>query len=103
MIIDDKILQLAREWYHQDLNDIGEGMYQLQKLESTSDDHYWKDVLPTLRDLLSDIPFDSTTCDNLIIGRSVTEWEVKYALHLDATLARYLWMRRSFEGNGHHH
>ena len=70
----------------------------LRKLESTNDTEYWESVLPTIRDALSDIAFEPKTCEDLIMGRSVSEWEIKYALHLDSELTRLGWVRRQFEG-----
>lgn len=81
-----------------DTNSLPEGEYALRKLVSTNDGEYWNTVLPTLRTALSDTTFDSKTCDDLIVGRAVTEWEVKYALHLEKDLSRLGWARRQFEG-----
>jgi hypothetical protein len=43
------------------------------------DNNYWNTALPTLRDALNGIPFDTKNFQGLLVGRSVTEWEVKSA------------------------
>ena len=43
------------------------------------DNNYWNTALPALRDALNGIPFDTKNFQGLLVGRSVTEWEVKSA------------------------
>lgn len=54
-------------------------------------------ALPVLVKAFDGIPFDSK-CPDLLVGRSVTEWEVKSAVLKESDPSRYFWMRREFDG-----
>ena len=54
-------------------------------------------ALPVLVKAFDGIPFDSK-CLDLLVGRSVTEWEVKSAVWKESDPSRYFWMRREFDG-----
>ena len=94
---------LAREWYVLDENSVPPS-YVLRRLTHLKDTDYWDNVLPTLRKLFENICIDDLGVnDELVIGRSVTEWETKYALHDEANLDRCRWIHRAFaaeEGEG---
>lgn len=95
------INELVSKWYQLDTNALPP-VYILRKLSDINDKDYWNTVLPRLRDLLKDLPFEpySTTTDDLVVNRSVSEWEVKYALALapqDSSPQRCVWFHRSFD------
>jgi hypothetical protein len=104
---------LANEWYQLDTNAVPP-VYVLKNLvddwskgDASQDKRFWNVVLPSLRDLLQGVVFDSTFEDG-IIGRSVTEYEAKLALNLckndqgeldQSKLNQGIrWLRREFVG-----
>lgn len=94
---DEAAKELAREWYIVDSNNTPE-IFVLKKLESVDDKNYFDRVLPTLRNLLLGIRFDKGACRDVACGKSVSEWEVKFALKNDDDAERALWIRREFAG-----
>ena len=53
--------------------------YTLKNLTDIKDKEYWYNALPKLRGILNELSFDRADFHDLLIGRSVTEWEVKSA------------------------
>jgi hypothetical protein len=53
--------------------------YTLKNLTDIRDKEYWDNALPKLRGILNELAFDRADFHDLLIGRSVTEWEVKSA------------------------
>jgi hypothetical protein len=51
----------------------------LRNLINLDDKDYWDIALPNLREILNGLTFDRADFNDLLIGRSVTEWEVKSA------------------------
>eukprot|EP01038_Epipyxis_sp_PR26KG_P004093 gene4093-5841_t len=96
---DDKLVQLCKKWYLLDTN-ASPPQYILRNLLVLNDDSYWKDALPNLVNFLRDTPFDEESCEGLLVGRSVTEWEVKTALSPASTphnsTNRSYWFHRTF-------
>jgi hypothetical protein len=92
---DSALVQLASQWYILDSNACPEE-YVLKKLDRLDDGDYWNTVLPSLRQLLDGIRFDKAASREVALGRSVSEWEVKYALKNPADVPRALWIQRIF-------
>jgi hypothetical protein len=62
-----------------------------------NDASFWS-AQPVIRELLKDIAFDTDDrCDDIIIGRSITEYETRYALSNIIDSERCLWISRVFE------
>jgi hypothetical protein len=73
--------------------------YILKKLDRVDDRVYWNSVLPQLRILLKGVRFDKNSTRHIEVGKSVSEWEVKYAVRNPEDSSRALWIRRQFFGN----
>jgi WD40 repeat protein/DNA replication protein DnaC len=88
---------MAKTWYILDENH-HPPRFELKHLDSLTDSDYWDTVLPSLRDLcLDSVPFETVNGlpeSELLINRSVTEWETLFALGCDA--GRCHWIQRSF-------
>jgi len=124
-VFSEEVGAVARANYILDTNSLPP-RYVLKDLISLDDNSYWSETLPTLlgqsiagtgttgsgSDVvgagagvsLSGIPLDPTAwcCEELVVGRSVTEWETKCALADDASLARIAWFHRTFDGGVRH-
>lgn len=87
--------QLVHEWYICDSNAVPPE-YVLKKLDSLHDQIYWTVVLPQLRLLLEGVRFDKNSSRHIEAGKSVSEWEVKYAVRNPDDSSRSLWIRRQF-------
>ena len=89
------------EWYTLDENQVSfdnsAGIYVLKNLNESEKDTYWNDVHPKLLNLFDGLPFDVDNND-LLINRSVTEYEVKLAVKKDNSQDRILWFYRKFSG-----
>lgn len=70
--------------------------YRLRNLSSLDDKEYWCVALPTLRNMLEDLPMEPVRCDKLLIARSVTDWEVTTALLTSRRVKDMLWFHRAF-------
>lgn len=94
----DEVKQLSDAWYTLDTNSLTP-QYLLKNLSHLGDNAYWGTALPTLRAAYEGIRFD-TAAPHLLIGRSVTEWEVKSALLGEGVdnLRRSYWLHRSLQG-----
>lgn len=97
----DELVALAREWYFLDTNEMPT-VYVLKNLTGdwAQDKVFWDKVLPWLRELLQGLAFDPAFPDG-VIGRSVTEYEVKAAVAMcngGRNLNRIRWVRRHFIG-----
>jgi hypothetical protein len=94
----EDIQRVARDWYCLDDNAL-QKKYVLRNLTSLGDPAYWKafDVLlPALRGL----PFDTERHANLVVGKSVTEWEVRSALSSELDKCDALcWSHRKISGD----
>jgi hypothetical protein len=92
---DEEAVALSRQWYYLDDNAVPQERV-LRNLEKMDDDAYWKAALPRLLRLLDGVTFDG----GLLVGSSVTEWEVRTALELELQrdTSRLFWMRRVFSG-----
>jgi hypothetical protein len=110
---DQYLTDLTSQWYQEDTNQGPSSHYELKKLKSLQDNDFWRVILPALREkVFSGLPFDSLhhqgevtsdtdtnvvasridTNQQLLINRSVTEWETKLALFLDPK--RCFWIYR---------
>jgi len=89
----EELCSLFEKWYMLDENAIAP-RYVLNTLHDMNDDSYWKEALPKLRDALQGVAFDPTASDDIEVSRSVTEWEVLYAMRLDRR--RLAWVHRKF-------
>eukprot|EP01038_Epipyxis_sp_PR26KG_P008205 gene8205-11101_t len=75
---DKEKIKLFFEWYHVDEN-ATPPVYALSNLRNAWDENYinFKNVvLPALVEALNGVPFDEGLYEGMLIGRSVTEWEV---------------------------
>jgi hypothetical protein len=95
--MDEKLKRLVHEWYFLDEN-MNPPEYVLKKLDHVNDHVYWREVLPQLRTLLRGIRFDKHSTRHIEVGKSVSEWEVKYAVRNLEDSSRALWIRRQFLG-----
>jgi hypothetical protein len=92
-------IELAKKWYVLDENNIP-AEYRLTHLNDTNSNEYWNTALPELLKLFQDVPCYSSMCTSgkdFLIGRSVTEYEFKYATNTSTDVCRCLWFRRKFE------
>jgi hypothetical protein len=102
---DDSVALLIREWFDFDEN-MFVPQYELKSNLSPIDyDRFSSLVLPQLKQLfLSHLPLTGTSPylefeEGLEINQSITEWETRYALQLDASFSssRCLWMNKNFD------
>jgi hypothetical protein len=93
-----EIKDLAKTWFQFDANSIPPH-YVLRDLDSLTDSSFWDNALPKLRDAFVGIRFDKSMTTNVILGRSISEWEAKYSLTTNEDVARSLWVHRSFNDN----
>lgn len=99
----DEIKELIFDWYRIDDNsDPGKRNFVLRNMASLNDPLYWdawKKILP----VLSGLPFDTTNYNDLRVGNSVTEWEVRAALDsypCDIDKSKGIcWSFRNFTGD----
>ena len=88
-------------WYSLDENyisaDNNAGIYVLKNLSESESESFKEDVFPKLLNLLSGLPFDIDNHE-LLINRSVTEYEVKSALKNESDKERAFWLYRKFSG-----
>ena len=111
------VLSLFDAWYSLDENAIP-AQYVLKNLTGDRgiDKEYWGDrkdgivgALTQLREALDGTAFDTASSDSILVGRSVTEYEVRLAMALDPAMNRCFWLRREFsravtaqeDSNGH--
>eukprot|EP01038_Epipyxis_sp_PR26KG_P012111 gene12111-16216_t len=96
----EEIRSISKKWYQLDSNNIPPH-YVLNNLNGTNDSEFWKLVLPLLRNALKDVAFDTISpgCENLLLDRSITDWEASCVMSFDACVDRCLWMRRSLNGD----
>ena len=95
--IDDQTI--LDQWYQLDTNNIPIGRYVLKNLIDKDDPIFWS-IQSKIRTMLKDIAFDSDDhCNDIIIDRSVTEYESRYALSnaSDNKQSRLLWISRLFD------
>jgi hypothetical protein len=89
-----RVIALAKKWYLVDENSMP-AEYVLTSLTKDNEKEYWDIVLPEIRKVLEDA---SCFADpDLLVGRSVTEYEFKFAMKdpiLDGK--RCVWFRRRF-------
>ena len=93
----DELVALAHHWYHLDNNNIPP-VYVLKDLTDLDDKSYW-DAFPKLSRLFDGVLFESdvSLTDHLLVGRSVTEWEVKAAVLKEDDPGRVVWFNRTFD------
>ena len=94
----EDIKKLIQQWYILDSNAVPACMV-LEDLKTMNDKSYWDEALPKLLDYLKGLVFDEEYPE-LLIGRSVTEWEAKAALinECDQICSRFFWLHREFKG-----
>ena len=99
--IPEDLRDLALTWYTLDMNhfssDNSSGVYVLKNLDEAEQDMYWNDVCPKILNLFDGLPFDMDNND-LLINRSITEYEVKLALKKEGAPRRLYWFYRKFSG-----
>jgi hypothetical protein len=91
---DDSLKSMFFEWYLLDENNIPP-RYSLKPLFDKDDPVFWGKALPSLRELLGEIQFDSASSYDIKVGHSVTEYEFLYAMQLSPS--RSAWFKRTFE------
>ena len=84
------------KWYELDENN-DPYVYVLRNLKESEKDLYWNEVYPKLLAYLKEIPFD-TNHNDLLINRSVTEYEARLALSNESDRNRIYWFSRRFRG-----
>ena len=81
---DSSVRELFTKWYNTlDENNVP-AQYILRPLMDKDDTEFWSIALPTLRTALEGIAYDKTNSADIVIHRSVTEWEALYAMKLSA-------------------
>ena len=96
---DEEMKSLCTEWYILDENAFPEA-YNLKPLKSLDDNSFWKEALPKLSDFLKNIPFFEPN-ENVIVGRSVTEYEAIMAMAMDdENPSRIKWAQRKVTDGG---
>ena len=95
--LSDDLKQLARSWYKLDENNIPFKIYILRNLEPQESDAFDNDVTPKLLQLLDGVSFDMDY-NNLLVNRSITEYELKLALSKEYDEKRVFWLYRKFDG-----
>jgi hypothetical protein len=88
-------LKLYESWYKFDGNSLP-AKYVLRHLDQLNDPLYWKKGYPVLAKLLEGLPCYEEMSPGLLIGRSITEWEVTYANSSDSGCSRVRWFHRCF-------
>jgi hypothetical protein len=112
-ISDPKENELVRKWFTLDEN-ATPPRYVLSNLKSSDANGYLSEedkqfnnefwaTWPTFLRILNGVPFNTDLCSGLLIGHSVTEWEARSALALEAKqsgdeagLSRVAWFHRNF-------
>jgi hypothetical protein len=102
--------ELAAKWYKWDSNS-SPPCHCLKNLTDINDSEFWQSALPKLIEIFENLPLDHQKTENLstnylkdkhsspmdlIVGRSVTEWELVYASQLDPRMHRCCWAHRTF-------
>ena len=91
---DSQVSEIFSKWYFLDDNSVPP-QYVLRPLLDKDDKDFWGTALPTLRSAFEGIAYDQSNSSDIVIHRSVTEWEVLYAMRL--SVPRCKWFRRQFE------
>lgn len=101
--IDENISNIAKLNYTLDYNSIPP-CYVLKNLDDLNDKNYWDNIFPNLMTALhhasitnfsDDIEIEKDLND-LLVGKSVTEYEIKYALQDVDSKQRIKWIHRHF-------
>lgn len=108
---DEEVKQLANEWYKLDSNSIPP-RYVLMTLRELGDARYWNHAYPKLLAAMTDLVFHTPAHDptdeasvkiahehRLLVGRSITEWEIKTALYYNSCSTGS--SGHSYHSNGH--
>ncbi len=91
---DKDIVERTKKWYVLDENNIPPE-YVLVSLTEENKNEYWDLVLPHTLKVLQDAPFDNDP--DLLVGRSVTEFEFKFAMKNENIASRRcIWFQRKF-------
>jgi Cdc6-like AAA superfamily ATPase len=94
----------ALEWYELDNNALPEAVYVLKNLSHIEDPLYKEVALPVLLKALDGVAFEDwgegEEKESLMVGQSMTEWEVRSALmhRPEQDRGRVLWLHREFSG-----
>jgi hypothetical protein len=98
-------IELAKRWYILDENNLP-AEYVLKSLTPENKDEYWNTVLPEVLQVFQDTPCyeymfqrngNNEMSSDLIVGRSVTEYEFKFAMqNIPDNGKRCIWIRRAF-------
>lgn len=93
----EEIRQLANHYYRIDENAL-EKSYVLQNLTILSDSAFWK-AFDILLPALYGVPFDTERQAGLLVGKSVTEWEVRAGLKYELERSdAFCWSYRKLAG-----
>jgi hypothetical protein len=99
------VIDLAKKWYGFDDNSIVPE-YVLKSLTKENSNEFWNVVLPELRLVFQDTPCyeymfaKGTDNSDLIVGRSVTEYEFKFSMRdCNKDANHCIWFRRKFAEN----
>jgi hypothetical protein len=94
---------LVEKWYILDDNAVPKE-YVLRNLSDKDDPEYWRDFEPMLA-ALRGVPFDTHRYPGLVVGRSVTEWEVRAAFSeypVEREQSSLVWSHRRLDGEVDH-
>ena len=92
-----KVFDFFKEWYVLDENAIPP-RYELKHLKEVNDPLYWDVALPMIVEVLKDLSFDPQRDENLLVARSVTEYETRVALSTSEKAEKCFWFHRVFKG-----
>ena len=105
-MVSEEIKQLLLSWYSIDTNSLPKPQYVLRNLTGNKekDQVFWDQYL-TMVDALKELPFDPHDNQDLLVGHSVTEWEVREAFSdnpVDLKTRRdeaFAWSHRAMVGD----
>jgi energy-coupling factor transporter ATP-binding protein EcfA2 len=104
--IDEDIKNIAKLNYILDSNSRPCSCYVLKILEDVNDNEYWNNTHPNLIKTIHHASITNFSDDNeevsdldndLLVDRSVTEYEIKYALQDEDSKQRIKWIHRHFQ------
>jgi hypothetical protein len=91
-----------RSWYILDQNAVPP-RYELRNPAHISDTETWSNwraANPVLMRTFDGLAFDSSFCEDLLVGRSIQDWELKAAMSIEGgDTSHMLWLHRVFDGS----
>jgi hypothetical protein len=84
---------LMRTYYHLDTNAIP-AVYSLKRDASFN---YYAEEVTTLMNILDSVLFEEDLSDDLLVGRSISEWELKSMFNMEHNKSKLYWFHRAIE------